>query len=100
MTPHHLSIPLPSDLSATLPSSEEVSAVFEHASLGMALSRNRVIVRCNRVFAQLFGKPVVEWIGLPGASRSHRMSSRSASYTWIAPRWPLALGGRQPSQDY
>jgi PAS domain-containing protein len=57
-----------SDLSATLPSSEEVSAVFEHASLGMALSRNRVIVRCNRVFAQLFGKPVVEWIGLPGAS--------------------------------
>ncbi len=68
MTPHHLSIPTPPDLSATLPSSEEVSAVFEHASLGMALSRNRVIVRCNRVFAQLFGKPVVEWIGLPGTS--------------------------------
>jgi PAS domain-containing protein len=53
---------------ASLPSSDEVRAVFEHASLGMALSRNRVIVRCNRVFAQLFGKSVADWVGQPGLS--------------------------------
>jgi PAS domain S-box-containing protein len=68
-----MSQPLPSDTSpaidaANLPSSDEVRAVFEHASLGMALTRNRIIVRCNRVFAQLFGKSVADWVGQPGLS--------------------------------
>ena len=57
----------PNDV-ANLPSSEEVRAVFEHASLGMVLTRNRVIVRCNLVFAQLFGKPMADWVGQPGLS--------------------------------
>ena len=56
------------DNAADLPSSDEVRAVFEHASLGMVLTRHRVIVRCNRVFAQLFGKSLAEWVGLPGKS--------------------------------
>jgi diguanylate cyclase (GGDEF)-like protein/PAS domain S-box-containing protein len=64
-TPPDASTPIDA---ASLPSSDEVRAVFEHASLGMALSRNRVIVRCNRVFAQLFGKSVADWVGQPGLS--------------------------------
>ncbi len=52
---------------ALLPSSEEVSAVFEHASLGIALSRDRVIVRCNRAFASMFGRDRADIIGQPGA---------------------------------
>ncbi|MBY0466117.1 MAG: PAS domain-containing protein, partial [Burkholderiales bacterium] len=68
MSPHSLPNTLQPDDLASLPSSDEVRAVFEHASLGMALSRNRIIVRCNRVFAQMFGKPLTDWAGLPGAS--------------------------------
>jgi diguanylate cyclase (GGDEF)-like protein/PAS domain S-box-containing protein len=51
-----------------LPSSEEVRAVFENASLAMVLTRNRCIMRCNRAFAQLFGR-----------SSCHEMVGQSAS---------------------
>lgn len=42
--------------------------MFEHASLAMLLTRNRCIVRCNRAFAQLFGR-----------SSCHEMVGQSAS---------------------
>ena len=62
MTQHTSDIAL-----AVLPSSEEVSAVFEHASLGMVLTRNRHIVRCNRAFALLAGYPIERLIGQPAS---------------------------------
>lgn len=52
---------------ALLPSSEEVSAVFEHASLGMVLTRNRHIVRCNRAFALLVGSSIDQLLGQPAS---------------------------------
>lgn len=52
----------------TLPSSEEVNAVFEHASLGILLTRNRTIVRCNRAFAQLLGTAAEQLIGQPAST--------------------------------
>lgn len=49
----------------TLPSSEEVNAVFEHASLGMLLTRDHTIVRCNRAFGRLMTCAVEPLIGQP-----------------------------------
>lgn len=54
-------------IQALLPSSEEVSAVFEHASLGMLLTRNRQIVRCNRAFASLVESAMDQLLGQPAS---------------------------------
>lgn len=61
-----------------LPSSEEVNAVFEHASLGMVLTRNRTIVRCNRAFAQLMDVPAEQLIGQPASTLFDSVQSYEA----------------------
>jgi diguanylate cyclase (GGDEF)-like protein/PAS domain S-box-containing protein len=48
-----------------LRASQEVAAVFEHASLGIALTRDRVIIRHNRVFGQTLGYPPNGLVGKP-----------------------------------
>lgn len=69
--------PLPVSLN-TLPSSEEVNAVFEHASLGMLLTRERTIVRCNRAFGRLMACPVEPLIGQPTSSLFDSLQSYEA----------------------
>jgi two-component system sensor histidine kinase/response regulator len=44
---------------------EEQSAVFESATMGIALIRNRVIDRCNRKLEELFGYGPGEFAGQP-----------------------------------
>jgi diguanylate cyclase (GGDEF)-like protein/PAS domain S-box-containing protein len=48
-----------------LRASQEVAAVFEHASMGIALTRERVIIRHNRVFGQTLGYPANGLVGQP-----------------------------------
>ena len=59
---------LTTDMNASLlvglRASQEVSAVFEHASLGIALTRDRVVIRHNRAFAQTLGYPPNRLVGL------------------------------------
>ena len=50
---------------AVLMASREVRAVFEHASLGIALTRDRVIIRHNRVFGGRLGYEPNELVGQP-----------------------------------
>ena len=64
-------VPMPAALNASLVvglrASQEVTAVFEHASLGIVLTRDRVIVRHNRVFSQKLGYPANGLVGKPAA---------------------------------
>jgi PAS domain-containing protein len=50
---------------AVLVASREVRAVFEHASLGIALTRDRVIIRHNRVFGARLGYQPNQLVGQP-----------------------------------
>ena len=49
-----------------LQASHEVQAIFQQASLGIVLTRNRTIVRCNRVFADMLGYSQEALHGMPG----------------------------------
>ena len=69
----------------TLPSSEEINAVFEHASLGILLTRNRIIVRCNRAFAQLMGFAAEQLIGQPASALFDSVESYEAFSHQAAP---------------
>jgi PAS domain S-box-containing protein len=44
---------------------EQLQAVFDAASTGILLVRNRTIERCNKRLAEMFGTPVAEMLGQP-----------------------------------
>ena len=45
--------------------SHEVQAIFQNASIGIALTRDRVIVRCNEAFANMLGHTQTSLTSLP-----------------------------------
>lgn len=65
--------------------------MFEHASLGMLLTRDRTIVRCNRAFAQLMGLPAEQLIGLA----THVLFDSVPSYERFAQQAGPVLGQGQ-----
>src|SRR5262245_60175372 len=46
----------------------ELQAILENATVGILFTRNRVVVRCNQLCAEMFGYTVTEFTGLPGRS--------------------------------
>ncbi|MEI8170176.1 MAG: EAL domain-containing protein [Rhodoferax sp.] len=44
----------------------EVQAIFQHAFIGIAMTRDRRFVRCNKVFANMLGYSQQDLVGLPG----------------------------------
>jgi diguanylate cyclase (GGDEF)-like protein/PAS domain S-box-containing protein len=44
----------------------EVQAIFQQDSIGIALMRDRALVRCNQAFADIFGYPHEALAGVPG----------------------------------
>lgn len=48
----------------TAPDLATVTLAFDHAPVGLCLSRDRVIVRCNQAFAEMFGWAAEELAGL------------------------------------
>ena len=55
-------------LEATLrEKTDQLETIFEHATIGLALSENRIILRANQTFCDLFGYGAVELIGQTSA---------------------------------
>lgn len=44
----------------------EVQAIFQHASIGIALTRDRRVLRCNKALADMFGHPQAALVGNVG----------------------------------
>ena len=44
----------------------ELQAILDNATVGILFTRNRLLVRCNALCAEMFGYPLAEFIGLPG----------------------------------
>ncbi len=74
-----------------LVASQEVHAVFEQASLGIALSRDRVIVRHNQVFAAKLGYGPGGLVGRPACCLFASLSDYEAFGVEVG---PLLAAGR------
>jgi diguanylate cyclase (GGDEF)-like protein/PAS domain S-box-containing protein len=46
----------------------ELQAILDNATVGILFTRNRMLVRCNALCAEMFRYPLTEFIGLPGRS--------------------------------
>ena len=46
----------------------ELQAILDNATVGILFTRNRALVRCNALCAEMFRYPLAEFIGLPGRS--------------------------------
>lgn len=44
----------------------ELQAILDNATVGILFTRNRLLVRCNALCAEMFGYPLAEFIGLSG----------------------------------
>jgi diguanylate cyclase (GGDEF)-like protein/PAS domain S-box-containing protein len=44
----------------------ELQAILDNATVGILFTRNRTLVRCNALCAEMFHYPLTEFIGLPG----------------------------------
>ncbi|HWT55114.1 MAG TPA: EAL domain-containing protein [Rhodocyclaceae bacterium] len=44
----------------------ELQAILDNATVGILFTRNRILVRCNALCAEMFRYPLAEFIGLPG----------------------------------
>jgi diguanylate cyclase (GGDEF)-like protein/PAS domain S-box-containing protein len=44
----------------------ELQAILDNATVGILFTRNRILVRCNALCADMFRYPLAEFIGLPG----------------------------------
>src|SRR5690606_21045121 len=44
----------------------ELQAILDNATVGILFTRNRLLVRCNALCAEMFAYPLSEFIGLPG----------------------------------
>ena len=44
----------------------ELQAILDNATVGILFTRNRLLVRCNALCAEMFRYPLAEFIGLPG----------------------------------
>jgi diguanylate cyclase (GGDEF)-like protein/PAS domain S-box-containing protein len=44
----------------------ELQAILDNATVGILFTRNRILVRCNALCAEMFRYPLTEFIGLPG----------------------------------
>lgn len=44
----------------------ELQAILDNATVGILFTRNRMLVRCNALCAEMFRYPISEFIGLPG----------------------------------
>lgn len=61
-------MPAPMTAHEPLPDDASVGLAFDHAPVGLCLSRERVIVRCNEAFGEMFGWAPEE---LAGRSMQH-----------------------------
>ena len=77
---------------AVLVASREVRAVFEHASLGIALTRDRVIIRHNRVFGARLGYQPNQLVGQPATV----LFSSPDDYQLFGPQAGPILASGQP----
>jgi diguanylate cyclase (GGDEF)-like protein/PAS domain S-box-containing protein len=63
-------IPTASDLALSTEDPQqvlhEVQAIFQHATVGIVLTRARLVVRCNKAFADMFGYTIASLMGQPG----------------------------------
>ena len=46
----------------------ELQAILDNATVGILFTRNRMLVRCNALCAEMFRYPLADFIGLPGRS--------------------------------
>ena len=44
----------------------ELQAILDNATVGILFTRNRILVRCNALCAEMFRYPLSEFLGLPG----------------------------------
>lgn len=44
----------------------ELQAILDNATVGILFTRNRILVRCNALCAEMFRYPLAEFLGLPG----------------------------------
>ncbi len=79
------------DVSATRQTLMEVQAIMTNASVSILFTKNRLVTRYNRGFADMFGYAGDEGLGLPGRA----LYSSQASYDQLgAAAFPLLSKGR------
>jgi len=92
MTSHTLTTRAATAGEPGLRAAHEVQTIFQHASIGIALTRDRVLVRCNQSFASMLGYTLEGITGLP----ARRLFPDDAAYEQIGNEASALLAAGEP----